>query len=305
MLSAATVRMVKGAAASIILLLMTEPRGGNQEWLERYTGYTDKPVSQALSFLVENGMIIRTGDRGEFSYRLAGNSLQLPLPVDQLEEPEEPDEHLELPEPSTEPEPATSDEIESEIFRLDPLASSGINQSLDSGDIKPLARAAPESEIFRLNLETLDAVGIREPARSRLARLDFVTPRAIRYHCSKAPNLGLAIYRIEHQWRVHDDWIDPTSDEDLQEVPSPLPATDLQPVPVSLAAAYDNAMASLAGELSRQEYETWVRCMTLAGMDADQLVINTGNQFAAAWLDEHIKLRMIDLIGAPIRFEAT
>ena len=63
MLTASTVRAVKGAAASIILLLMVDPRGGNQEWLERYTGYTDKPVSAALSFLFENGMTkIRSAD---------------------------------------------------------------------------------------------------------------------------------------------------------------------------------------------------------------------------------------------------
>lgn len=286
MLTASAVRMVKGAAASIILLLMTEPRGGNQAWLERYTGYTDKPVNQALAFLLENGMIIRTGDRGEYAYRLAGNAMQLPLPVDQLVEPS-----------GTEP---TTNEIESEIFRLDPLASRfNQNQELEES-IKPLARAETEPEIFRLNMQALDKAGIREPARSRLARLDHVTPQLIRYHCGAAPNPGLAIYRIEHRWRVPEGWIDPTPDGEYRDaVPQP---SDLEPIPGELTIAFEDARNSLAGELSRADYETWVRSIFPAGVDGEILVIGAGNSMAVTWLEMHVKRRFDELMGSPTRF---
>lgn len=305
MLTAATVRMVKGAAASIILLLLIEPTGGNQDWLKRYTGYSDKTVSEALAFLIENGQIIRTGDRGVYSYRLASGVTQLPLSAEQLEESEIEESEIEaLPEPETEPEPEPESEIESEILRLDdPLASSGFNQTLESGLIKPPAREQTETEKIRLKLEELDRHGIREPARSRLARLDYVTPRAIRYHCMTADNFGLAIYRIEHRWRVRDGWIDPTPDEDIP--PEAEPAADLQlaSAPVDLAAKFTAVISDLAGELSRQDYETWVRNAAPAGMQDGCLVIGTGNQMAAAWLEEHIKKRLQDGIGAAVKFE--
>jgi len=48
----------------------------------------------------------------------------------------------------------------------------------------------------------LNDQNIREPARSRLARLAHVTPELIEYHCATAPNSGMAIYRIEHGWPV-------------------------------------------------------------------------------------------------------
>lgn len=158
MLTATTVRMVKGAAASIILLLMTEPRGGNQEWLERYTGYSDKPVSTALSFLLENGMIVKTGDRGEYSYRLAGETRQLPLSPDHLGDGSKdesiPDHNypVDIFEISPISDAKGAKEIESEKYSDSPSLASGFNQNLDSGIKPPPPGFNAESENFRLNL---------------------------------------------------------------------------------------------------------------------------------------------------------
>jgi hypothetical protein len=60
----AVVKECKGAALSILVLLATNQQLGGgavtQEWLERHSGYTDKPVSQALAYLSETGRINRT-----------------------------------------------------------------------------------------------------------------------------------------------------------------------------------------------------------------------------------------------------
>ena len=60
----AVVKECKGAALSILVLLATNQQLGGgavtQEWLERHSGYTDKPVSQALAYLSETGRITRT-----------------------------------------------------------------------------------------------------------------------------------------------------------------------------------------------------------------------------------------------------
>jgi hypothetical protein len=60
----AVVKECKGAALSILVLLATNQQLGGgavtQEWLERHSGYTDKPVSQALAYLSETGRISRT-----------------------------------------------------------------------------------------------------------------------------------------------------------------------------------------------------------------------------------------------------
>lgn len=60
----AIVKECKGAALAILVLLAANRRMGGgaitQEWLERHSGYTDKPVSQALAYLAETGRIVRT-----------------------------------------------------------------------------------------------------------------------------------------------------------------------------------------------------------------------------------------------------
>ena len=60
----AVVKECKGAALSILVLLATNQQMGGgavtQEWLERHSGYTDKPVSQALAYLSETGRVLQT-----------------------------------------------------------------------------------------------------------------------------------------------------------------------------------------------------------------------------------------------------
>lgn len=69
------VRELKGAPISIILVLSFSTLRVTQEWLERATGYTDKPVSQALQYLREIGLV----DHTRSGWQLTGEGKQLPL----------------------------------------------------------------------------------------------------------------------------------------------------------------------------------------------------------------------------------
>jgi len=53
------VRECKGAPLAILVLLSLSAVPQRQEWLERNSGYTDKPVSQALKYLAETGRIVK------------------------------------------------------------------------------------------------------------------------------------------------------------------------------------------------------------------------------------------------------
>lgn len=71
-----TVRELKGAALSIVALLSLTTLPVTQEWLERNSGYTDKPVSQALAYLRETGRVCKTSE----GWVLA-TGVQMALPV--------------------------------------------------------------------------------------------------------------------------------------------------------------------------------------------------------------------------------
>ncbi|OGC95284.1 MAG: hypothetical protein A2029_01415 [Chloroflexi bacterium RBG_19FT_COMBO_47_9] len=70
------VRELKGAPLSIIMVLSLVSQRVTQEYLERSTGYTDKPVSQALQYLQEVGL----ADHTQSGWQLVEeNAKQLPL----------------------------------------------------------------------------------------------------------------------------------------------------------------------------------------------------------------------------------
>lgn len=208
MLTSSMVRMTKGAAASIILLLIAEPAGGNQEWIERYTGYTDKSVSQALKFLLEVGVVSQAGPRGEYIYRLVTAERQLPLPVEEIEEGNLTTEITEKDE--QEEKSIFFEKIESENLRLAALLASGsslTSQESSLNNLLPLEEAV-ESEKFRLE-KVLDRHGIRNPARARLLAGNYEYEMVLA-HLLFSDNGGQAIYRIENDWPIdrkrYRDW---------------------------------------------------------------------------------------------------
>ena len=69
------VRELEGPALSIFMALALVHQRVSQSWLEMATGYTDKPVSQALAYLKEVGLASHTSA----GWQLTGKAQQLPL----------------------------------------------------------------------------------------------------------------------------------------------------------------------------------------------------------------------------------
>jgi len=311
MLTASLVRALRGAPVTVLLLMMIERRPLTLGYIRRHTGYTDKVIHDAVMLLQDYGMAVQTG---RYTWQLAAGVQQLPL-MNALPEPPDPQPETEPGEDPVDVDPSVEEEQASTPRELqdknlgrnnsdlNPLASSGFNQILDSGDpLLPDSRAPARSEKIRANLQALDEHGIREPARTRLARLEHVTPRLIDYHCRTAQSPGLAIYRIEHGWRVPADWSGPEEISPPDPAPE-APAPELPPVSTETLAAWRAAVDTLAGEVSRADFETWVRSAWPAGMDGGVLVIGTGNVLGAAWLEQHVKRRLEELTGCAIRIE--
>jgi hypothetical protein len=186
------VRTLKGAPLAVFVLLRMAQADGSgpqgAEWLERYSGYSDKPVSQALAFLEEQGLVSRNG---RYLWQLSGGVKQFPLSAPVLDGPTPP-----------------LGGAKNRVGNIPTPASSGSSRHIDSKFRE--STTTSESENLRLPvaldpalLAALDAAGIREPARSRLAALPHVTVELIQYHRANAP-AALAIFRIENNWPVKD-----------------------------------------------------------------------------------------------------
>jgi hypothetical protein len=66
---------LKGAPLAVLITLSLVRQPVTKEWLERTTGYTDKPVSQALAYLTENGLALGT----HAGWQLTESARGLPL----------------------------------------------------------------------------------------------------------------------------------------------------------------------------------------------------------------------------------
>jgi hypothetical protein len=208
--TASMIGHLKGAPLSCLMLLIISGQPQPAEYLQRYSRYSDKVVNQALLFLQDEGLITRNA---RYSWQLSKYASQLPL-MAQTEGnlPAGGDEACDPtlmtltgkePVAGADPESNIEDSGESENLRL------GISDSLarvfnleESQSINSSNKIlASDPEILRLLFETLDRYGIREPARSRLARTEGMTVERIEYHCKTCPT-GQAIWRIEHNWAI-------------------------------------------------------------------------------------------------------
>lgn len=216
------IRALKGAPLSCLMILALSGQPLSAQYLERTSGYSDKTVNSALLLLEDFKLVSRNG---RYNWQITAGAKQLPLmnleiedssneeiPVDKIKDGSS-DEDDSVDEISGE-NPDNSDYFggtrrnsESENFRLP--SSRLIN--LEDQEIKdppPIRAADPENLRVAENLAECDRFGIRNPKRESLSELEHVDARLIRYHCSTAGNIGLAIYRIEKGWRVKKGWID-------------------------------------------------------------------------------------------------
>lgn len=285
--SVGTVRMLNGAPLSVLVALMLDRQPHGVSWLSGVTGYSDKPVMAALEFLLEMGFVTRNG---RYAWQLADGVQQLPIMRE------------ELPAPVQEPEPEPVENRRGNIPRPDALDSSSSN--LNTLDIKPLeSRDDPENLRVPDVLSELDAAGIGEPKRSRLAVLKHVTPRLVRYHRATCVNTGQAIYRIEHNWRVPDDWIDPADSPPEPVEVEPEPPEPLTPLSETQLRDWAAAVERLPS--SRAERMTWMP-RAPAGVSVETpgaWVVRVASSYTAEWIRAHALEVLQAELGCVVRVE--
>jgi hypothetical protein len=192
-LSSLQFRALKGAPATILLLFLFEKKTLSQEYISRNTGYSGKSVHEAVMVLRDFGLI---SPSGRYEWALTNGAQQLPLGA-VLGDGDEAIEQDETTPDRTEnlrPNPSSS----SSRYLIDLTPEVNPLPLPERNSPEKLRPDPPNPEI----LAVLDEHGVREPARSRLARLAHVTPELVDYHCKTAQNTGLAIYRIEKNWAV-------------------------------------------------------------------------------------------------------
>lgn len=305
------VRSLKGAPISILVAMMLVQQPVRAEWLERVTGYTDKPVTQALLLLEEFGLITHNS---RYGWQLVKGLVQLPICVPELdssngsdltckytggiadENQVDPSNGLDLTWKETggvaegetttgaETEEKSRNNSESELFRL---SSSCINQNLDSG--KRLLPLESESEKFRVEKAAeCERQGIREPKKGLIVRDAKVTVRDIRYHVRTSQNTGQAIYRILNHWRVAEGWVDPEEQAEAegeeQEI-GPEIIENLEPLPGPIARGWDAALTMLRGAANQGEAATWLDDLEPEGYTGGVLRLRMTNRMGAHWLE--------------------
>lgn len=293
----ALLRTLKGAPLSILLALAMEKQPVMATWLETATGYSDKPVMTGLKVLKELRFVTQNS---RYAWQLANEVRQLPFIMDLLEEDQPP--ALPMDDPAL-PEPPQG-QHDSENLRLGEIPSQSLASRLQNPEsrkeIDPLPdSSAADTEILRV----LDSNNIREPARSKLANLPHISARLIRYHCTHAPNSGLAIYRIKQNWPIPDDYLTHQADmppiDSSQESPP-----DIDPLPPDFSPLWLRAVDQLAAEIPRVHFDTWCAGNALqpAGFQNGELLIKAANPYAAAWHTTNIRTRLEELLQVHIHF---
>jgi hypothetical protein len=160
-------RQLKGAPLACFLAFAWTKQRLTAEYLATITGYTDKPVTQALKLLAAYGWIVKV----QGGWQIAAG-VQLPL-------------------------------MSGESEKIRP-SSSSLNQGSSENYSEEEQENRNNSDSFHANYRVMKANGIREPALSRLAALEHVTPAFILAHIkqvrSEHGHLGTAIHRIEKGW---------------------------------------------------------------------------------------------------------
>ncbi len=306
------VRTLKGAPLSILMILRLIGQPATAEYLERTSGYTDKPVNAALLLLEEYGLISRNG---RYAWQICAGVQQLPLmnlldnpssnenPDSQGEENlssdadkssklEALDSHPVQSRVRTEHAHGTRNLSESELFRV-PSSSRSLNLELKDLEVKELPLLEHDPELFRVseNLAACDQADIREPKRSRLSKLPHVSGALIRYHVQTAENIPLAIYRIEKNWRIKAGWVDPAESQNVC-AQTFLPEIEKAVIPEDYLVLWNSALESARVKLSRSEFETWVKPAELVRAGPDGWSVRAGNPIAA----ERIKKNALELL---------
>lgn len=193
------VRALKGAPASVLWALLFTKRMMTALELQQWTGYKGDNITVAVRLLVDLGWAVARSPRGPWGLA-EGRQLPLMPGIGQTEALKPPDSDL--------------------IGVGARGSSSSSRRSRLSSYLPQEEEETDESDLIGFiaeNLAALDEAGIREPKRTKLARLKHVTPEFIKGHIRQVKAeclpIGTAIHRIEYKWSV-----DPRYERDAKKI---------------------------------------------------------------------------------------
>ncbi len=334
--TSSTIRTLKGAPLSCLMLLALAGQPVSAEYLERNSGYSDKPVLAALRLLEEYGLI---SQNGRYAWQISDGAKQLPLiasdellsdnnsysqqgdkitnnEVDAPAQSSDEEDQIgvvvdgEKSDSSKTTRPLRGlaqnarNNSDSEKFRV-PSSSRSINPVVNPESEEPLLeRAEAEAEKIRVRdvLAACDRVGIREPKRSEIAQNQRVFADLVLYHAELAPNnLGLAIYRILHGWNIKPGWKSREA-EPVRAQTSTRPMVD-----DALAGAWKSAQGSIEAGMRPVDYQTWVAGLEVVSERAGVVVVDGHNDMTLAWVSEHcltaLQAAISEALGREVQIE--
>lgn len=189
-----TLRALKGAPITILLVLAMCGGLAKNKDIESATGYTDKTVAKALAALSDAGLIARSAGlwvltQGGRQFVLSGDSEPGKIPATELS--------------TTYPQPDEKSgkipELPQKVGNSPDFRLINNNKLIKSINSRPII-INPE------NLRLLESVGVQEPVRSQLAALPHVTPEYLEKMIAASQEepdprkrrIGLLIFRIQH-----------------------------------------------------------------------------------------------------------
>jgi len=170
-------RSLKGAPLSCLVALMFASQPVGKEWLSRITGYSDKPVSAALDYLLEMGFVTSGGRY--HSWQINQQAIQLPLGTTQM--------LTESTRNFSDSNPTTT-----------ALIVERNEQKLKAVEGKQTSRNFSDSH------ELLRYAKIGEPMATILADSDHTSPYFIAAHILKAREDKIAIPLLIHRMKEKD-----------------------------------------------------------------------------------------------------
>lgn len=170
-------RSLKGAPLSCLVALMFASQPVGKEWLSRITGYSDKPVSAALDYLLEMGFVTSSGRY--HSWQINQQAIQLPLGTTQMLS--ESSRNFSDSNPTT-----TALIVESNEQKLKAVAG------------KQRTRNFSDSH------ELLQSAKVGEPMATILAESDHISPYYIAAHILKAREDYISTSLLIHRMREKD-----------------------------------------------------------------------------------------------------
>ncbi|NPV75320.1 MAG: hypothetical protein HPY59_02990 [Anaerolineae bacterium] len=179
-------RTLKGPPLAVLIALMIAGQPVQNDWLARVTGYTDKPVRQALELLKDYGMVTRNG---RYAWQVAGSVQQLPFLAGSQN-------YLESPAEEDQPGWKNSESLTTTTATI-----------VDCGD-KPQQKqknlkTSRKNSDFDIKKCLYDA-GIREPTLSQLEALPWVTLDYVQAMVKQARREKIGTGLLVHRIRCND-----------------------------------------------------------------------------------------------------